>query len=106
MAIERTDAELMGQLFELLAIGVGVACEALAAGMERPASTVEWLGWMGTQMALTARSPAFLSQARLTDEQRQLIERLLADAETITIDTPARGFKLSPPRPARTSQEL
>jgi hypothetical protein len=75
---ERTDGELLADLFEMLAVGVAAGRDALAAGMESPGPTSEWLGWIGTQMAVTARSRALLDRARLSPEARVMVEQWVA----------------------------
>ncbi len=92
----KTDGELLAGLFELLATGVGVAREVMTAELPAESKTAEWLGWMGTQMALTARAKVLLDKCHLTEEQREWVEKVVG-CEGPPSPQPSQGMQsLSP----------
>lgn len=77
---ERTDEELVAGLMELLAVGTGLAREALAEHLEPGSPMLAWLEMTGASFAIAAGAEALWDGAELDPAVREGIEKVLRDA--------------------------
>jgi hypothetical protein len=76
----RTDEELVAGLLELLAVGTGLARDAMRARGNGSSPTAAWLGQTGALFAMTKGARRLFEGVELGEELREQIEGILRDA--------------------------